>query len=221
MGNECFRSRIENGITRLVRIFWKGSLVLSVALCVTTCALWIMAPETVPPYTVARHSIEFWHGGQRWQLTMSRESGYLINNWPQIEAEEKRWEKDAVDYMSKLDKLARAASERLSSLKPGTPEFAAAAEGRARLVDARMRAFVRRSNSYPPALASTSAAGLALSSAYVIAASAILPGLWLLSLLGPVLVRRRRRRRMLKGLCPECGYDVRASPARCPECGAG
>jgi len=31
-------------------------------------------------------------------------------------------------------------------------------------------------------------------------------------------VRRARRRKQL-GLCPECGYDLRASLGRCPECG--
>jgi hypothetical protein len=53
----------------------------------------------------------------------------------------------------------------------------------------------------------------------------LIPYWLLLAAFGPLpLVRllslsRRRRAACAAGLCPNCGYDLRASPDRCPECG--
>jgi hypothetical protein len=43
--------------------------------------------------------------------------------------------------------------------------------------------------------------------------TAVLPAAWLIRF-------RQARRALRRGLCPTCGYDLRASPERCPECGA-
>jgi hypothetical protein len=46
--------------------------------------------------------------------------------------------------------------------------------------------------------------------------TAVLPLIWLAMF---VRDRRKRRREQQLHLCPKCGYDLRATPTGCPECG--
>jgi hypothetical protein len=54
--------------------------------------------------------------------------------------------------------------------------------------------------------------GVGVPDLVIMVACAVLPGWW-------VVRWRRRRRASRAGLCPACGYDLRATPERCPECG--
>jgi hypothetical protein len=58
--------------------------------------------------------------------------------------------------------------------------------------------------------------GVALPWWFVFTAPSLLPawrlGAWYLS-------QRQRRRASANKLCPSCGYDLRATPDKCPECG--
>ena len=49
---------------------------------------------------------------------------------------------------------------------------------------------------------------------------AVPPALWLIFFIVSVVRGLRAQNRRGAGLCEQCGYDLRATPGRCPECGA-
>lgn len=62
-------------------------------------------------------------------------------------------------------------------------------------------------------LSTDNTVGLLLPCWFLVALLAAMPAAWVR---GRVKMRTARQR----GLCGSCGYDLRASPGRCPECGA-
>jgi hypothetical protein len=62
---------------------------------------------------------------------------------------------------------------------------------------------------------SSSLTGVLAPNWFVLLLSAVLPARWLALRLG----RWRREELVARGLCAGCGYDLRATPDRCPECG--
>ena len=74
-----------------------------------------------------------------------------------------------------------------------------------------------RNEVLPPTAASSAAGGwwLRVRWPFIAAMSSVLPIVRVLY----VIRQRRELARMMRHACPECGYDLRASPKFCPECG--
>ena len=53
----------------------------------------------------------------------------------------------------------------------------------------------------------------------ILTAAAVMVGLWVAVGAVAEVPQRRREARRRTGRCVGCGYDLRATPGRCPECG--
>ena len=186
---------------------------LSLLVCVAASVLWARS------YRRGGDSAEFTHRGARWQVRTSR-GGIRMDNEPQrrMELAPINSEGDRlIDELVRVDKRLVRLGERYAGADPppGPP-----AEGLRRLYERQqdivgeLEALSQKAKGMRLSPAAAHAAPRALPVCTF--AAGALPAAWLAR---AAMHRHRRRRRRSSNLCRACGYDLRATPERCPECG--
>jgi 4-amino-4-deoxy-L-arabinose transferase-like glycosyltransferase len=186
---------------RLARHALTAIAALSLLLCVAVCVLWARSIVTLDAVNYTpRRGVVGWQGS----FTIQSGDGLLTAGYSYLKSQDPSDERKRLDYgFKRYESPHRSFAMRMSMLWPQHGGYAGGF------------GYVSQYSRYPttgPLVSQAGQRGIMCPHWAAFAAFALPPLAWRIA-------RVRRRRRNRHGLCPSCGYDLRASPQRCPECG--